>query len=84
MLAAEGFVSASGVTDEIAELSSFRNIDWYFAAGIGVKMQIPGFPLGLYLVENWTWNNNEGFRWVSTGIGNSGLKLVLAITTSYY
>ena len=84
MLAAEGFVSATGVTDEISELSSFKNIDWYFAAGAGIKMQIPGFPLGLYLVENMTWNQNEGFQWDSSGIGNTGLKLVLAITTSYY
>ena len=85
MLAAEAFVSATGVTDEITELSSFRNIDWYIAAGAGIKMMIPGFPLGLYLVENWTWNQTDNhIRWDSSGIGNTGLKLVLAITTSYY
>ncbi|MBO8436708.1 MAG: outer membrane protein assembly factor BamA [Spirochaetes bacterium] len=84
MVAVEGFASATGVTDDISDLSSFWNIDWYFAAGVGLKMQIPGFPLGLYLVENWTWDQHRGFRWDSTGIGNSGLKLVLAITTSYY
>ena len=84
MVAVEGFVSATGVTDEISDLSSFSNIDWYFATGVGLKMQIPGFPLGLYLVENATWDQNRGFKWDSTGIGNTGLKLVLAITTSYY
>ncbi len=84
MLAVEGFVSATGVTDEISELSSFRNIDWYFSTGAGIKMQIPGFPLGLYLVENFTWDRHDGFMWDSSGIGNTGLKLVLAITTSYY
>ncbi len=84
MLAVEGFVSATGVTDEISDLSSFSNIDWYFAVGAGIKMQIPGFPLGLYLVENATWDQNTGYRWDSSGIGNTGLKLVLAITTSYY
>ena len=84
MLAAEAFASATGVTDEISELSSFRNIDWYFAVGAGIKMQIPGFPLGLYLVENWTWDDSTGGKWDSSGIGNTGLKLVLAITTSYY
>ena len=90
MLAAEGFVSASGVTDEIAELSSFRNIDWYFAAGIGVKMQIPGFPLGLYIVKNATWDRNNGFQWSDGFLFNdpnrkgSGVKIVLAITTQLY
>ena len=84
MLAAEAFASATGVTDEISELSSFRTIDWYFAVGAGIKMQIPGFPLGLYLVENWTWDDSTGGKWDSSGIGNTGLKLVLAITTSYY
>ena len=84
MLAVEGFASATGVTGEISDLDSFRNIDWYFAIGAGIKMQVPGFPLGLYLVENFTWDRNRGGRWDSSGIGNTGLKLVLAITTSYY
>ena len=85
MLAVEAFASATGVTGDITELSDFSNIDWYIAAGAGVKMQIPGFPLGLYLVENWTWDRNQGMQWDPSGIfNNSGLKLVLAITTSYY
>ena len=84
MLAVEAFASATGVTRTISDLSDFGNIDWYFAAGAGIKMQIPGFPLGLYLVENWTYKRNSGFQWVQSGIGNTGLKLVLAITTSYY
>ena len=85
MLAVEAFASATGVTGDISELSEFSNIDWYIAAGAGVKMQIPGFPLGLYLVENWTWDRNQGMQWDPSGIfNNSGLKLVLAITTSYY
>ena len=84
MLAVEAFASATGVTRTISDLADFGNIDWYFAAGAGIKMQIPGFPLGLYLVENWTYKRNSGFQWVQSGIGNTGLKLVLAITTSYY
>ncbi len=87
MLAVEGFASATGVVSQLSQLSDFRNIDWYFAAGAGLKLQIPGFPLGLYLVENWTWNKDEGFRWIQNGggrMGDSGLKIVLAITASYY
>ncbi len=87
MLAVEGFASATGVTSNLDELSDFRNIDWYFAAGAGIKLQIPGFPLGLYLVENWTWDQDMGLQWLGNEggrIGNTGLKVVLAITTSYY
>ena len=90
VLAVEGFISATGVTSELSELSAFTNIDWYFAAGIGLKMQIPGFPLGLYIVKNATWTHQAGFQW-SDGFlfsnpnrPGSGLKIVLAITTTLY
>ena len=90
VLAVEGFVSATGVTSELSELNSFYNIDWYFAAGIGLKMQIPGFPLGLYIVKNATWDRNNGFQWSDGFLFNdpnrpgSGVKIVLAITTQLY
>lgn len=90
IVAVEGFVSATGVTGELEELSEFRNIDWYFAAGIGLKMQIPGFPLGLYIVKNATWTHERNFQWESgllfadSNRPGSGLKIVLAITTSLY
>lgn len=82
ILNVEGFVSASAVTETLEELSAFGNIDWYFAGGVGIRLSIPGFPLGLYLVKNATLINNS-FQWDNNGfIG--GLKLVLAISTSIY
>ena len=90
IVAVEGFVSATGVTGELDELSDFSNIDWYFAGGIGLKMQIPGFPLGLYIVKNATWTHDSGFQWeqgllfADRNRPGSGLKIVLAITTSLY
>ncbi len=90
IVAVEGFISATGVTGALSELASFSNIDWYFATGVGLKMQIPGFPLGLYIVKNATWTHEAGFAWeqgllfADSSRPGSGLKIVLAITTSLY
>ena len=84
VLAVEGFVSATGVVPKLGDLSNWYNIDWYFAAGAGIKMLIPGFPLGLYLVKNATWTELSGFQWEDGYLFGNQLKLVLAISTSLY
>lgn len=90
VVALEAFASATGVTADLEDLNSFSNINWYFAAGCGIKMMIPGFPLGLYLVKNATVLDNNGWAWESGLLFSSknrpgsGMKLVLAITTSLY
>ena len=47
VLNVEAFGSATGVADKLTDLSSIKNVDWYFALGAGIRMRIPGFPLGL-------------------------------------
>lgn len=89
VLSLEAFVSATGVQSDLNRINGFSSINWYFAAGAGIKMEIPGFPLGLYLVKNATIKNNEGWKWqngtlFSGSKEGSGLSLVLAITTSIY
>lgn len=89
VVAVEGFLSATGVVQDLESLNKFSNIDWYFAGGLGIKMMIPGFPLGLYLVKNATVIDNQfawdgGFLFSRKNHPESGLKLVLAITTSLY
>ncbi len=87
VISLEGFVSGTAVTTRLNELS-FNALDWYFAAGFGLKMEIPGFPLGLYLVKNATILSGSSFAIQKGSLfnwgGNSGLSLVLAITTSIY
>lgn len=87
MVLLEGFMSATGVTGQLNELKHFSAIDWYFATGFGVKLKVPGFPLGLYLVKNATYIDNN-FKWVGGALFgdgvSSGMKLVLALTTSIY
>lgn len=82
------FASATGVLNDLSALGS-DPLNWYFSIGAGIHLKIPGFPLGLYLVKNahierggeFTWEKGSIFK---TSQDNSGLKLVLAITTSIY
>lgn len=74
---AEVFTSATGVTDS---LGFDDGIDWYLAAGAGLKLKVSGFPLGLYLVKNFTVLDGE-FEAVD-GALIGGTSLVLAISTS--
>ncbi len=77
ILNAEVFTSATGVTSSFG----FKDgIDWYLAAGAGIKLKISGFPLGLYLVKNFTVFDGE-FKSVQGSLPG-GTSLVLAISTS--
>ena len=93
ILQAELFVSATGVNSELNQVK--QGINWYFAAGGGIKLKIQGFPLGLYLVKNATYKfpyvaSMEGertFEWIGGSFFHgrretSGMSLVLAISTS--
>ena len=93
ILQAELFVSATGVNSELKQVK--EGINWYFAAGGGIKLKIQGFPLGLYLVKNWTYKhqsvtsmdgertwNSIGGSFFNFGKSNRGMSLVLAISTS--
>lgn len=85
----EAFVSATGGSFELATVGT-SPLNWYFAAGLGIRLKVPGFPLGLYLVKNAQKIGDDAFAWQQGAIfhnpsnPDSGLKLVLAITTSIY
>ncbi len=88
VLSAEVFISGTGVSPTLKQLK-FDDLTWYFSAGGGIKLKVPGFPLGLYLVKNAIYESTEGFSWVAGRFfkgkrENSGLSLVLAITTTLY
>lgn len=87
VLSAEIYASATGVASSLQGLN-FNALSWYFSMGAGIKLKVPGFPLGLYLVKNATYIN-DAFSWIGGTIfkgatDTSGLKLVLAITTTLY
>ncbi len=90
VLSAEIYTSATGVTSSLDSVSGLNSLGWYYSMGAGVKLKIPGFPLGLYLVKNATYLNDT-FAWSQNNTlfknssnPDSGLSLVLAITTSFY
>lgn len=82
------FVSATGASNDLGRVGT-DPLNWYFSIGAGIHLKIPGFPLGLYLVKNANIEQGGAFVWeqgpiFKTDKENSGLKLVLAITTSLY
>jgi len=90
VLSAEIYTSATGVITTLGDFSGLNSLGWYYSMGAGIKLKIPGFPLGLYLVKNATYIDNT-FAWSqnnslfqSSSNPDSGLSLVLAITTSFY
>ena len=89
LLWGEAFVSGTGVSSDLSTVMT-SPLDWYFSTGVGIRLKIPGFPLGLYLVKNARIEDGNSFTWDAGSIfqnsdnANSGLKLVLAITSTLY
>lgn len=85
LLQAEMFVSATGVKED---LKIWEGLDWYFSAGIGAKLKVSGFPLGLYLTKTACKLDGSAFTFLdgslfhSTERPGSGISLVLAISSS--
>lgn len=93
LVAWDTFISATGISPKNLWDNDFV-MDWYFAAGTGVKIKIPGFPLGLYLVKDATVlnsknagfafdNNGSLFNFTDSGFW-SGVNLVLSISTNLF
>jgi outer membrane protein insertion porin family len=93
LLAWDTFISATGIAEQNIWDDDFI-MDWYFAAGTGLKIKISGFPLGLYLVKDATILNSEGsgfeydddaalFNFTDDGFWN-GVNLVLSISTNLF
>ena len=84
VIQAEAFVSGTGIVDDLNTMAS--GLNWYFAAGAGIKLKISGFPLGLYLVKNATYIDGafswRGGSYFHGNSSTSGMSLVLAISTS--
>jgi outer membrane protein insertion porin family len=91
LLSWDNFISATGISSDLNPFTD-NTLDWYFAAGTGLKIKISGFPLGLYLVKDATILNSDGagFVWDEASIFNfgdgilNGLNLVLSISTNLF
>lgn len=89
LLWGEIYTSATGYVSDLSDVPSMSIDNYYFSTGAGIRLAIPGFPLGLYLTKNFYFEDST-FHWEGGDIlanadnEESGLKLVLAITTSLY
>lgn len=79
----EAFTS---ITAGAPKLVAGEKVDttWYGAIGLGVRLKISGFPLGLYLVGNYTVSEGmKGVEWKTGGLFNY-IRPVLSISTSLF
>ena len=90
VLSGEIYASATGYKSQIEDWMSLSIQDFYFSMGGGVKLTIPGFPLGIYLTKVFSVEDDNSISWQAGDIftsddnDTSGLNLVLAITYSLY
>ncbi len=90
VISGEVFFSATGYKSNYEDITSLTARDFYFSTGAGVKLTIPGFPIGLYATKVFSINDDNTINWqpgdifVNPDNPNSGLNLVFAITYSLY
>jgi outer membrane protein insertion porin family len=89
ILSGEVFFSATGYKANYEEAISLGLTDFIFSSGAGIKLTIPGFPIGLYLTKVFEFDENNQIKWQPGDIfrgddPTSGLNLVFAITYSLY
>ena len=74
----EVFSSMTCISKQLENISA--NVSWYGAFGIGAKLKISGFPLGVYLVADYKVKGTT-VTWVDGGLFNY-IHPVIAISTS--
>ena len=87
ILWAEAFISGTGYKSNYDEIHTLGINDFKFSSGIGIRLSIPGFPLGLYLTKGFEFDSNNNFVWQEGSLFTNvldGFKLVLAITSNLY
>lgn len=78
----EAFTSLTATAPELS-LSKKLAITWYGAVGLGFRLKVSGFPLGLYFVGNYSFSDTQGVTWKTGGIFNY-IRPVLSISTSLF
>lgn len=79
----EFFLSGTVMYPEPADLKSMSLNDFLFSTGGGVRLTVPGLPIGLYLVKRFKVNNNA-IQWEQGNTGLLGLDFVIAFNTQIF
>jgi outer membrane protein insertion porin family len=84
------YISATGVWDSLDGFEQMGIEDFKFSMGGGIRLIIPGLPLGLYLVKTFDFDQDGSINWEGGPIFSDpddptkGLKLVLSLTTGLF
>lgn len=85
------YTSATIYNSEWQDTFDLSQKNYYFSTGAGIKLDIPGFPLGLYLSKVYYYDDDsdsivfqQGDVFNFTDSDEGGLNLVLAITYNLY
>jgi len=69
-------------------LNNMHISDWRFSLGAGIRFANPQFPIGIYLVKKFKWDNQGVLNWNPeprfTEFRNGGLDLVIAFSLDIY
>jgi outer membrane protein insertion porin family len=84
------YISATGAWDTLDGFEQMALEDFKFSMGGGIRLIIPGLPLGLYLVKTFKFDQTGDVIWDGGPIFSDpddptkGLKLILSLTTGLF
>lgn len=84
------YISSTGAWDNLDGFNQMGIEDFRFSMGGGIRLIIPGLPLGLYLVKTFNFTEDGSIAWGGGPIfsdpddPSKGLKLVLSLTTGLF
>ena len=77
------FLSGTAMYPTTSDLKAVSLDDFLFSTGGGIRLTIPGLPIGLYLVKRFQFNNGQ-VDWQAGNTGLAGLDFVIAFNTSIF
>jgi len=90
LLWSDFYFSTTGTWDDLDMFPEMGIEDFKFSMGGGIRLIIPGLPLGLYLVKTFSFDEGGNVQWDGGPIfsdpddDTKGLKLVLSLTTGLF
>ncbi len=78
------FLSGTVMYPDTADLRSMQLSDFLFSTGGGVRLTIPGLPIGLYLVKRFQFDNAGQVQWQQGNTGLLGLDFVISFNTQVF
>lgn len=84
------FLSGTSFWNKTEDIAAMTLSDFRFSMGAGIRLIIPGLPIGLYLTKRFQFDDNNTLQWQAGSIftnpdkADSGLDLVIAFTINQF